>query len=100
MWAQHRSNWLYSVSLKPSKISENVNTARSYASTALTEAVEKGQEISVEMEDDYVSTEHLLLGLASVGRPSTFQQFLKNFNLSEKKIKEVDPKSKGRAEDH
>ena len=33
----------YSVSLKPPKISGNVNTARSYASTALTEAVEKGQ---------------------------------------------------------
>ncbi len=77
------------------KISGNVNTARSYASTALTEAVEKGQEISREMEDDYVSTEHLLLGLASVGRPSTFQQFLKNFNLSEKKIKEAILKVRG-----
>ena len=77
------------------KISGNVNTARSYASTALTEAVEKGQEISREMEDDYVSTEHLLLGLASVGRPSTFQQFLRNFNLSEKKIKEAILKVRG-----
>ncbi len=77
------------------KISGNVNTARSYASTALTEAVEKAQEISREMEDDYVSTEHLLLGLASVGRPSTFQQFLKNFNLSEKKIKEAILKVRG-----
>ena len=77
------------------KISGNVNTARSYASAALTEAVEKGQEISREMEDDYVSTEHLLLGLASVGRPSTFQQFLKNFNLSEKKIKETILKVRG-----
>ena len=77
------------------KISGNVNTARSYASAALTEAVEKGQEISREMEDDYVSTEHLLLGLASVGRPSTFQQFLKNFNLSEKKIKEAILKVRG-----
>ena len=38
------------------KISGNVNTARSYASSALTEAVEKAQEISREMEDDYVST--------------------------------------------
>ena len=77
------------------KISGNVNTARSYASSALTEAVEKAQEISREMEDDYVSTEHLLLGLASVGRPSTFQQFLKNFNLSEKKIKEAILKVRG-----
>ncbi len=77
------------------KISGNVNTARSYASSALTEAVEKAQQISREMEDDYVSTEHLLLGLASVGRPSTFQQFLKNFNLSEKKIKEAILKVRG-----
>ena len=42
------------------KIAGNVNTARSYASASLTEAVEKGQNISKEMQDDYVSTEHLL----------------------------------------
>jgi len=42
----------------------------------LTESLEKGQEISREMQDDYVSTEHLLLGLSAVGKPATFQQFL------------------------
>ena len=68
------------------KIAGDVNTARSYASSALTDAVEKGQEISRKMEDDYVSTEHLLLGLASVGKPETFKKFLKKFELSEKKI--------------
>ena len=68
------------------KIAGDVNTARSYASSALTDAVEKGQEISRKMEDDYVSTEHLLLGLASVGKPETFKQFLKKFELSQKKI--------------
>ena len=41
------------------------------------------------MQDDYISTEHLLLGLASVGKPATFKQFLKNFELTEKKIKET-----------
>ena len=71
------------------KIAGDVNTARSYASVALTEAVEKGQQISKDMQDDYVSTEHLLLGLVSVGKPATFKQFLKNFELSEKKIKET-----------
>ena len=72
-----------------SKITGDVNTSRSYASAALTEAIEKGQKVSVEMQDDYVSTEHLLLGLASIGKPSTFKHFLKNFDLSEKKIKET-----------
>ena len=71
------------------KISGNVNTARSYASPALTEAVEKGQEISREMQDEYVSTEHLLMGLSSVGKPAAFQQFLKNFDLTQKKIRET-----------
>ncbi|MBT3540406.1 MAG: ATP-dependent chaperone ClpB [Opitutae bacterium] len=71
------------------KIAGDINTSRSYASVALTEAIEKGQKVSVEMQDDYVSTEHLLLGLASVGKPATFTQFLKNFDLSEKKIKET-----------
>ena len=71
------------------KIAGDVNTARSYASASLTEAVEKGQAISKEMQDDYISTEHLLLGLASVGKPSTFKQFFKNFELTEKKIRKT-----------
>ena len=71
------------------KIGGDVNTARSYASNALTEAVEKGQVISKDMQDDYVSTEHLLLGLVSVAKPATFKQFLKNFELTEKKIKKI-----------
>ena len=71
------------------KIAGDVNTARSYASAALTEAVEKGQDLSKEMQDDYVSTEHLLLGLVFVGKPATFKQFLKNFELSEKKIRKT-----------
>ena len=77
------------------KIAGNVNTARSYASSALTEAVEKGQVISREMQDDYVSTEHLLLGLSAVGKPASFQNFLKNFALSEKKIREAINKVRG-----
>ena len=72
-----------------------MNTSRSYASSALNDSVEKGQQISREMQDDYVSTEHLLLGLASVGKPATFKQFLKNFELSEKKIKESLQKLRG-----
>ena len=71
------------------KIGGDVNTARSYASNALTEAVEKGQVISKDMQDDYVSTEHLLLGLVNVAKPATFKQFLKNFELTEKKIKKI-----------
>ena len=71
------------------KIAGDVNTARSYASTALTEAVEKGQDLSKEMQDDYVSTEHLLLGLVCVGKPATFKQFFKSFELSEKKIRKT-----------
>lgn len=77
------------------KIAGNVNTARSYASNALTEAVEKGQQISKEMQDDYVSTEHLLLGLCGTGKPATFKQFLRNFDLNEKKIKEALGKVRG-----
>ena len=71
------------------KIAGDVNTARSYASAALAEAVEKGQDLSKEMQDDYVSTEHLLLGLVCVGKPATFKQFFKSFELSEKKIRKT-----------
>ncbi|MEC8244193.1 MAG: ATP-dependent chaperone ClpB [Verrucomicrobiota bacterium] len=71
------------------KIAGNVNTARSYASAALTESVEKSQQLSKEMQDDYVSTEHLLLGLAQVKKPATFKQFLNNFEITEKKVLET-----------
>ena len=71
------------------KIAGNVNTARSYASAALTESVEKSQQLSQEMQDDYVSTEHLLLGLAQVKKQATFKQFLKNFEITEKKVLET-----------
>jgi ATP-dependent Clp protease ATP-binding subunit ClpB len=71
------------------KIAGNVNTARSYASAALTESVEKSQQLSKEMQDDYVSTEHLLLGLSQVKKPATFKQFLKNFEITEKKVLET-----------
>ena len=71
------------------KIAGDVNTARSYASAALTEAVERGQDLSKEMQDDYVSTEHLLLGLVCIGKPATFKQFFKSFELSEKKIRKT-----------
>ena len=47
------------------------------------------------MQDDYVSTEHLLLGLTAVGKPATFKQFLKNFELSEKKSRKRFPTSEG-----
>ena len=77
------------------KIAGDVNTSRSYASAALTEGVEKAQKVSKDMQDDYISTEHLLIGLASVGKPATFKQFLKNFELSEKKIKETLQKLRG-----
>jgi len=77
------------------KIAGDVNTSRSYASSALTEGVEAAHKVSKDMQDDYVSTEHLLLGLASVGKPATFKQFLKNFELSEKKIKEALQKLRG-----
>ena len=77
------------------KIAGDVNTARSYASTSLSEAVEKSQKISTDMQDDYISTEHLLLGLSSVGKPATFKQFLKNFELTEKKIKDQLEKLRG-----
>ena len=71
------------------KIAGNVNTARSYASQALTEAVEKSHSVSAAMEDDYVSTEHLFLGLITVGKPASLTKFFKNFVLSEKKARKA-----------
>ena len=63
------------------KISGNMDTARSYVSSTLSEVIEKAQALSKEMEDDYVSTEHLLLGLVEVGKPVGLNRFFKNFAM-------------------
>ena len=67
------------------KIAGNVNTARSYASSALTEAVKKGQSISNEMQDDYVSTEHLLLGFLPLENPPHLNSFSKTLSSPKRK---------------
>ncbi|MBG30809.1 MAG: ATP-dependent chaperone ClpB [Opitutae bacterium] len=77
------------------KISGNVDTARFYASSTLSEVIEKAQVSSKEMEDDYVSTEHLLLGLVEVGKPAALGRFLKNFGLGKKSIREALKKLRG-----
>ena len=61
------------------KIAGDINTSRSYASSALTEAIEKGQKVSVEMQDDYVSTEHLLLGFSECGQTRHFYAISEKF---------------------
>ena len=71
------------------KISGNIDTARSYTSAALSEVVEKAQVLSSEMEDDYISTEHLLLGLVEVGKPVALNRFFKNFEVSKKKLRKA-----------
>ena len=48
------------------KIAGDINTSRSYASSALTEGVEKAQEISREMQDDS-SVQNIFFG-PCVGR--------------------------------
>jgi ATP-dependent Clp protease ATP-binding subunit ClpB len=77
------------------KISGNVDTARSYASSTLSEIIEKAQALSKEMEDDYISTEHLLFGLVEVGKPAPLGRFLKNFGLGKKSIREALKKLRG-----
>ena len=77
------------------KISGNVDTTRSFVSAALSEVVENAQALSKEMEDDYVSTEHLLLGLVVVGKPVALGRFFKNFGLTGKKIRQALEKLRG-----
>ena len=66
------------------KIAGDVNTARSYASAALTEAVEKGQAISKEMQDDYIGTEHLSWSCKVLVSLQLSSNSLKTLNLPRK----------------
>jgi ATP-dependent Clp protease ATP-binding subunit ClpB len=60
-----------------------------YITQAFQDAVTKAEKAAARLKDDYLSVEHLLLGLAEAPGAPEFGKFLKNFGLTPDKILET-----------
>jgi ATP-dependent Clp protease ATP-binding subunit ClpB len=68
------------------KVSGAVDTSKVYVTQAVNEVFTKAEEEAEQLKDEYVSVEHLFLGLLDVAKPATLKQMFASFGLDRKKV--------------
>jgi ATP-dependent Clp protease ATP-binding subunit ClpB len=75
------------------KVSGSVDTSKIYVTQAVNEVLSRAEDEAGKLRDDFVSVEHLLLGLIEVGKPEALKKLFKSFGLDRaavlKALKEV-----------
>ena len=71
------------------KATGSVNVSQIYVSSALQQAISQADKEKTLLKDEFVSTEHLLLGLLSAESSSKLGQFFEQFTLDHNKVLEV-----------
>ncbi|MEY4939593.1 MAG: hypothetical protein RIQ93_1328, partial [Verrucomicrobiota bacterium] len=68
------------------KVSGSVDTSKVYVTQAVNEVLTRAEEEATKLKDEYVSVEHLLLGLLDVGKPDALKKLFKSFGLDRAKV--------------
>jgi ATP-dependent Clp protease ATP-binding subunit ClpB len=68
------------------KVSGNVDTSKVYVTSAMNEVLTKAEDEAQSLKDEYVSVEHLFLGLLEVGKPDALKKLFKSFGLDRGKL--------------
>ncbi|CAA6676651.1 MULTISPECIES: ATP-dependent chaperone ClpB [unclassified Lentimonas] len=71
------------------KATGSVNVSQVYVSSALQKAIAQADKEKTALKDEYVSTEHLFLGLLAADTKGKLGQFFKQFTLDRDKVFEV-----------
>jgi ATP-dependent Clp protease ATP-binding subunit ClpB len=71
------------------KATGSVNVSQIYVSQALQKAITQADKEKTKLKDEFVSTEHLFLGLLSAESSSKLGQFIQQFTLDHDKVLEV-----------
>ncbi|HTB81389.1 MAG TPA: ATP-dependent chaperone ClpB [Opitutaceae bacterium] len=71
------------------KVTGSVDTSKVYVTQAVNDALTRAEEEAKSLKDEYVSTEHLLLGLIEVGKPDSLKKLFKSFGLDRAKVLKV-----------
>jgi ATP-dependent Clp protease ATP-binding subunit ClpB len=68
------------------KVSGAVDTSKIYVTQAVNEALTRAEEEAEKLKDEYVSVEHLFLGLLDVAKPEALRKLFKSFDLERAKV--------------
>jgi len=68
------------------KVTGSVDTSKIYVTQAVNEVLTRGEEEAKSLKDDFVSVEHLLLGLLDVAKPDALKKLFKSFGLDRAKV--------------
>jgi ATP-dependent Clp protease ATP-binding subunit ClpB len=68
------------------KVSGSVDTSKVYVTQAVNEVLTRAEKEAEKLKDEFVSVEHLLLGLLDVGKPDTMKKLFKSFDLDRAKV--------------
>ncbi|MDB6127164.1 MAG: ATP-dependent chaperone ClpB [Verrucomicrobia bacterium] len=75
------------------KVSGSVDTSKVYVTQAVNEVLTRAEEEAKSLQDEFVSVEHLFLGLLDVAKPDALKKLFKSFGLDRsnvlKALKEV-----------
>ena len=68
------------------KVTGSVDTSKIYVTQAVNDVLTRGEEEAKSLKDEFVSVEHLLLGLLDVARPDALKKLFKSFGLDRAKV--------------
>ena len=68
------------------KVTGSVDTSKIYVTQGVNDVLTRGEEEAKSLKDEFVSVEHLLLGLLDVARPDALKKLFKSFGLDRAKV--------------
>ena len=68
------------------KVSGSVDVSKIYVTQAVQEVLTRAEEVAEKLKDEYVSTEHLFLGLLDVAKPEALKKYFKSFGLDRARV--------------
>ncbi len=68
------------------KVSGSVDVSKIYVTQALNEVLTRAEEEADKLKDEFMSVEHLLLGLIHVGKPTALKKYFESFGLDRAKV--------------
>ncbi|MGH8017048.1 MAG: ATP-dependent chaperone ClpB [Opitutaceae bacterium] len=71
------------------RVSGSVDTSKIYVTQAVNEVLTRAESEAAKLKDEYISVEHLLLGLIDVVKPEALAKLLKSFNLDRTRVLNV-----------
>ena len=68
------------------RVSGSTDTSKVFVTQAVNDAITRAEAEAKQLKDEFVSTEHLFLGLVETAKPDAFAKYLKSFGLDRARV--------------